>query len=163
LDLRLWLRDGVLRADVHHTDVWRWWHDAQYKEQDGAVGYEVNTRDPGRAWVRLFYTLTDTGEHVDYRVALQTTGLHFGGRRFWFTCPLVVNGTPCGRRVGQLYLPPGSRYFGCRQCYRLTYLSCRESHMYDATARWLAAHYGGDFRRERRRLALRGKTPWWQF
>lgn len=25
------------------------------------------------------------------------------------------------RRVGELYLPPGARYFGCRHCHRLTY------------------------------------------
>jgi hypothetical protein len=30
-------------------------------------------------------------------------------------------GVNCGRRVAKLYLPPGSRYFGCRVCRRLTY------------------------------------------
>jgi hypothetical protein len=46
--------------------------------------------------------------------------------RWWFVCPLVVNGRPCNRRVGKLYLPGASRYFGCRHCYDLTYTSCQE-------------------------------------
>ena len=29
-------------------------------------------------------------------------------------------------RVAKLYLPPGGLYFGCRQCYRLTYRSAQE-------------------------------------
>jgi hypothetical protein len=33
----------------------------------------------------------------------------------------------CGRRVGKLYLPPGGRYYGCRQCHDLTYTSCQQS------------------------------------
>ena len=28
--------------------------------------------------------------------------------------------------MAKLYLPPGSRYFGCRRCHRLTYTSCQE-------------------------------------
>jgi hypothetical protein len=30
-----------------------------------------------------------------------------------------------------LYLPPGGKFFGCRQCYDLTYESCQRSHKYD--------------------------------
>jgi hypothetical protein len=37
-----------------------------------------------------------------------------------------VNGRPCQRRVGKLYLPPGGRYYGCRHCHALTYTSCQE-------------------------------------
>ena len=39
------------------------------------------------------------------------------------TCPLTVDGIPCGRRVGTLYLPSGMSYFGCRHCYNLSYKS----------------------------------------
>jgi len=52
---------------------------------------------------------------------------NFGGVRYWFICPLVINGRPCGRRVGKLYLPPGGKYFGCRHCYNLTY-RCQKEH-----------------------------------
>jgi hypothetical protein len=161
LDVRRWRLAGILKADVQQTGTWPWPNDDP-KEQAAAVGYEVNTADPARAWVRLFYILTDTGEQVNYLVDLQTTDLHSGGRRWWFTCPLVMNGTPCGRRVGRLYLPQGARYFGCRHCYGLTYTSCRESHKYDATARRLAAELGEDVRTVRRWLARRGKREWWE-
>jgi hypothetical protein len=31
------------------------------------------------------------------------------------------------RRVAKLYLPSGSKYFGSREAYALTYASCQES------------------------------------
>jgi hypothetical protein len=52
----------------------------------------------------------------------------FGGKRWWFICPLIVHGIACNRRAGKLYLPPGARYFGCRKCHDLTYRSRQEAH-----------------------------------
>jgi hypothetical protein len=68
----------------------------------------------------------EAGQDVELPIRLETTPLHFGGRRWWGICPLAVNGQACNRRVGKLYLPPGGRYFGCRVCYRLTYRSVQE-------------------------------------
>ena len=67
-----------------------------------------------------------SGERVDYHVRLTTTRPRFGGLRWWFLCPLLVQGWPCNRRVGKLYLPPGGRYYGCRHCYDLTYRRVQE-------------------------------------
>ena len=61
-----------------------------------------------------------------YRVELTATPCNYGGVRLWFVCPLYIAGRPCRRRVGKLYLPPGRRYFGCRHCYNLTYISAQE-------------------------------------
>jgi hypothetical protein len=66
------------------------------------------------------------GSPRDYFVRLVTTSPPVGGVRWWFVCPLVVNGTPCRKRVSKLYLPPGSDFFGCRTCYGLTYRSAQE-------------------------------------
>src|SRR5205823_10573823 len=77
--------------------------------------------------VTLHYRWRDT-EDVRIPVRLETTPTQFGGRRWWFTCPLVVRGVPCCRRVGKLYLPPGARYFGCRKCHDLSYRSSQEAH-----------------------------------
>jgi hypothetical protein len=63
---------------------------------------------------------------LDYKVSLAVTRPRFGGLRWWFLCPLIVNGRACGRRVGKLYLPPGGRHVGCRRCHRLTYTSCQQ-------------------------------------
>ena len=59
---------------------------------------------------------------------LQKTYPHFGGVRWWLTCGL--GDPPCNRRVAKLYAPRGWGYgFACRQCYKLTYRSCQQSHV----------------------------------
>jgi hypothetical protein len=91
------------------------------------IAVSVNREGFGEDYVRLVYTVTNRGTDektdFDYKIQLVTTPCHFGGVRFWFICPLVVNGHYCGRRVGKLYLPGSGTYFGCRHCYNLTYRS----------------------------------------
>jgi hypothetical protein len=125
LDANRWMREDILKAGVWHSGSWAWFRDEARTERTSSIGYEVNTRED-RPWLRLFYTFTESQDALDYRIRLVTTRSRFGGLRWWFICPLVVNGRPCGRRVGKLYLPPHSRYFGCRHCYDLTYTSAQE-------------------------------------
>jgi hypothetical protein len=68
---------------------------------------------------------------MEYRVELTRTPCAYGGGRYWFLCPLTKDGVYCGNRVGKLYLPRRGRFFGCRECYDLTYESCQKSHRYD--------------------------------
>jgi hypothetical protein len=92
---------------------------------------QVSTSDMEKPFIRLTYsskTENEEGQSVDYCVALATTRPMFGGLRWWFICPLIVNKQPCNRRVGNLYLPSGSTYFGCRRCHELTYASCQKGH-----------------------------------
>jgi hypothetical protein len=105
----------------------------------------------------LQYRLTRSGEEADLPIRLQTTVPRLGGRRWWFTCPLVVNEQPCRRRVGKLYLPPGSKYYGCRTCYHLTYTSCQESHKFDGLYRHMAGSLGWDFDTVRETMKRIGK------
>ena len=124
-----------------------------------SIGYTVR---PGgdRLILQLSYRWTragEDGEDVELLIRLETTPLHFGGRRWWGICPLVVNGQACNRRVGKLYLPPGGRYFGCRQCYRLSYTSCQESHKYDGVFRALARDTGMDFLTVKPLMGMVGK------
>ncbi len=101
------------------------------------IGYTITDRG-GAPVVRLHYTTTyASGEKVqsDYAVMARSTAPYFGGRRWWWICPLTKRGRRCGRRVGKLYLPPGAAYFGCRHCHELTYESCQESHAYDGLFR----------------------------
>jgi hypothetical protein len=58
---------------------------------------------------------------MDYRVRLMAMQPNYGGRRWWFLCPLARNDGGPPRRVAKLYLPPGGRYFGSRDAYGLTY------------------------------------------
>ncbi len=93
-----------------------------------SVGIVVDVMD--EPYVKLNYTFTDhdSGEKTDYdyKIQLTTTPCHYGGVRYWFICPLVRNGLPCGRRVGTLFLSSGCKYFGCRHCYDLSYESRNE-------------------------------------
>lgn len=48
----------------------------------------------------------------------------FGGRRYFFLCPV------CGQRMRTLHFRGGE--IACRICHRLTYTSCNESHKFDS-------------------------------
>ncbi len=135
LDAGRWMHEGIVRAGACQWGSWVW-RNASTGEQLAAIGYGVQTQERA-GWVRLSYTITPhTGERRDYAytVPLVTTRLHSGGFRWWFLCPLSRNEQPCLRRVGKLYLPPSGRYYGCRQCYNLTYTSSQES---DKRVSWL--------------------------
>jgi len=90
------------------------------------VSFHLEPRT-GEPWLRLNYTLpgetNEGGRTADFSVRLVTTSPPVGGVRWWFVCPLKVDGKPCRRRVSKLYLPPGADFFGCRTCYGLTYRS----------------------------------------
>ncbi len=97
-------------------------------EETGSISFTVSVQD----WtgeIRFQYTQTQRHsgekESLDYPVRLTATPCHYGGKRWWFTCPLVKNGIACNRRTLKLYLG-GGKYFGCRHCYNLTYESCQE-------------------------------------
>jgi len=88
---------------------------------EGFVDYHL-APSCGAPLLTLSYAIGERAEVV--RIKLQETKPHFGGVRWWFTCPLTTgNGTLCGRRVGKLYLPHGKLEFGCRECHGLTYWS----------------------------------------
>jgi len=98
-------------------------------EKIGDISFEVSTYG-GDDYIQFQYTHTDryTGEktELDYKAQLTWTPCNFRGRRWWFICPLVVNGRECNRRVGVLYLGNG-KHFGCRNCHNLTY-RCQKEH-----------------------------------
>ena len=119
LDANRLMRLGVLKAGVLQTGKLSWRIDGM---KECSIGYKACTLD-GVPWLRLHYTLTGTRERVEYRLDLTTTSPGFGGQRWWFNCPGIKPGRPCGRRVGKLYLPPGRQFFGCRHCHQLTYTS----------------------------------------
>ncbi len=114
-----------IRNRLHHgssgTFSWTW-----RGGHTSSIGYFV-TRTFDVPTVTLHYRWGGK-EVVRVPVRMTTTPTQFGGRRWWFTCPLSVRGVPCNRRVGKLHLPSGARLFGCRRCHNLTYRSCQESH-----------------------------------
>lgn len=96
-------------------------------QETGSVSFIVSTCE-GEEYIRFLYTNTNRATNVktelDYIVQLTWTPCNYGGRRWWFICPLSMNGLVCYRRVGTLYF--AGKYAGCRHCYNLTYTSCKE-------------------------------------
>jgi hypothetical protein len=107
------------------------WNRAQSGKSRVGVTISIDNQNAIDNYMRLSYTFSDneTGEstNYDYRVPLVSAKCNFGGVRYWFKCPLEVDGRPCLRRVAKLYLPPRGRYFGCRHCYDLTYKCQKQS------------------------------------
>jgi hypothetical protein len=156
LDVKRLTRAGILKPGVWLSGSVTWFRDRERKEAAAAIGYEVDTM-ADQPWLRLSYTLTGTGEAINYIVPLAVTRPYFGGLRRWFRCPLPVSGVACGRRVAKLYLH--GRYFGCRHCHRLTYTSCQESGKDAALYRFLARQNGWDWHELKRVMASTGKRP----
>jgi hypothetical protein len=99
---------------------------------ESSIGFIVSTGDgENDNYIRFQYTQTENNgekKEFNYEVKLTTTPCNYGGARYWFICPLVVNGQRCGRCVGVLY--KGGDYFGCRHCYDLTYSSKKHNRKY---------------------------------
>ena len=112
--------------------TWSWtssW--SRNGEVVASISYRVESGGNGPTGLRFMYTITDneTGEKKDYNyiIPVVSTPCNYGGKRWWFICPLVVNGRACQRRCRIVYMPPGAKYFGCRECHQLTYES-RQRH-----------------------------------
>ncbi len=69
-------------------------------------------------------------------VALSWYAPGYGGRRYFFLCPV------CHRRVRTLHFK--GRELACRICHNLTYKSCNESHSFDR----LYMHMAESFHRD---------------
>ena len=65
------------------------------------IGFWLDTRS-SEPYLRVYYKPSEK-EYVSYVIELIKTKCNFGGYRFWFICPLEVNGNMCGKRVGVLY------------------------------------------------------------
>lgn len=113
IDARRWQRKGLLVAGNSFNASW-----LRGGESIGSIGVNIEAGQ-----LQLAYNCKKQGEEwerLDYPIRLQTTPCHYGGVRYWFTCP--AGG--CGKRVAILYL--GDKRFACRKCYRLAYRCQRE-------------------------------------
>jgi len=121
------------------------WRNVETGEECGSVGYRLDTDFENWITMTLDYTVTNRdGEKTKIKepIHLTSTQPNYGGKRWWFLCPLTKQGRLCKRRVGRLYLPSGGFNFGCRHCYDLTYTSCQDSHKFDSFFGQMAARFG---------------------
>ena len=95
----------------------------------------------GRLWRLIARSRTHLPIRIPHRAKPARVEVAvFGGKRWWFLCPIVRRDGKPPRRVAKLHLPRGARYFGSRRAYDLTYTSCRESGQF----RSLFARMGAD-------------------
>lgn len=94
-------------------------------DDSSSIGFTVTTNGSEGDNIKLKYIQTSrvTGEkeNMNFNVPLATTPCNYGGKRYWFICPLSTNGRYCGRRVGVLF--GIGKWFGCRHCGRIAYAS----------------------------------------
>jgi hypothetical protein len=139
-------RDGHLKPGSYALT----WSHSVTNAKTGSLSYTVQNWLEGEPesclLLRLFYKLDGDPREITESVKVETTRPNFGGQRFWFVCPLERNGSPCNRRVADLHLIPGGRYFGCRHCLNLTYTS-RQTHnkRFDEFSRMLKGEFYDDF------------------
>jgi hypothetical protein len=152
LSLSLMLERGALVPGAMTSGSWHWSYPGQ--EPHARIRYVGNMVDLDAATVTLDYRVND--QPMRYAVRLVSTVPRFGGRRWWFLCPLARRDGGPPRRVAKLHLPPGGRYFGSREAYGLTYRSNQENGAHRALFRRLAAQMGSDEASIRR--ALRRKV-----
>lgn len=125
IDIEAMHRDGVL-VSPPGTRWWVVWKDGEGKAE-ATLAYSVVATSGCAIALRINGKPTDgqAGSDFTYLIEIATSRPRFGGRRYWFRCPVVCNGTHCDRRVRRLYLPPGQQIFACRICYNLTYWSAQ--------------------------------------
>lgn len=107
-----------------------------YSENKNSISFSVVKDNYGtpeeRAYINLRYTNTNraSGEKNDmnYKIELTTTPCRYGGKRYWFICPLSKNGIPCRRRVGVIFNI--GKWFGCRHCGDIAYAKQMEGGKY---------------------------------
>jgi hypothetical protein len=125
IDVNRLRREGCLRPGW--SGGWQWL-------LDGEKVASINLRAE-RDRLHLSYCVRAGGgewHEIDETIRIVRASCRFGGVRFFFSCPGVVNGIACGRRVVKLC--GSGRYFLCRHCYRLGYSSQSEN-AWDRTLR----------------------------
>lgn len=143
------LKDSLISKGIKWTSGWI--------EKESSINLDSCLFE-NQKYIRLRYTQTDSegnSQKFDYKVSLTTTPCHFGGIRYWFVCPLSVNGRYCGRRVGVLY--KGNGYFGCRHCFSLTYEARNQSGYFKTTGKVISIPELEKLRSEIKREYYAGK------
>lgn len=118
-----WLKkQGYLKGGQQYGGI-KWIY--KINKNENSVGFTVTTDRDEKNYIGLQYTytniLTNEKQNINYRIELTTTPCNYGGKRYWFICPLTKDGKNCRRRVGVLFNT--GKYFGCRHCNRIAYNS----------------------------------------
>ena len=122
-----WLnKQGYLNRDYsQHGGGIKWTYG--WNDSESSISFFVTRDNWGtpmeKTYIELKYIHTDRSDdkkdHIVSRVDLIETPCNYGGKRYWFICPLYKSGIYCGRRVGVLFSI--GKWFGCRHCGEIAY------------------------------------------
>jgi hypothetical protein len=109
-------KHSYLDAGMHSGTIW--WRN---EHAENSICIFTNISDHNSlltldySWIKR----DDTKVPMKYTVTLVSTSCNFGGKRWWFICPLTCGGVVCNRRVSKLYSL--GQWFGCRRCGGFAY------------------------------------------
>ncbi len=102
-----------------------YWKSNRDVEQSVGITVDLRPAIPGISFHYVQTSREGVKTTFDYSMVISSIPCRFGGRRYYFQCPLSRNGVFCNRRVGVVYLC--GKWFGCRRCHDLAYESQQHS------------------------------------
>lgn len=115
LDINKLKRDGMIALSSIMSGTLIWTR-VRTGEETASAGYSVSTIIEDKMYMQLQYShqsyWDDEPTKIDYKIPLETTQPHYGGKRLWFRCPSTH------RRTSVLYKPCGAKYFASRYAYK---------------------------------------------
>jgi hypothetical protein len=125
LDANDFARPGFFKYE-QYSGISRWTRNGN---ETGACRYCIHINE-NEAVIIFSYNYRGV-EHPDVKVNLSPYTPGFGGKRFFFVCPI------CSQRKRTLHIKRGE--IACRLCHDLTYEICTKSHYFDSVYRQMAA------------------------
>lgn len=106
IDINDLIKEKILLVNTHQSG---------YLPSKGDI-FAITDTTQADMWTDVCYSIYNGERQMSERAALTSTKPSFGGKRYWFICPL------CGRRTRTLYI---LFHVGCRNCQGLVYASTR--------------------------------------
>jgi hypothetical protein len=103
LDLNRLIRQGAVRPGFNTEPYVMQW--TRSGELIGLVVITANLCDPATSWLRI------QSPTVDQQITLISCPRHFGGRQWYFVCPVT------NKRASVLWKPPGAKEFCSRHAW----------------------------------------------
>jgi hypothetical protein len=105
LDLNKLARQGLVKPGALVGPHFIRWYSTYWDEEIATGIIHANMEGDYEGWFRI-----QIGS-LDQRIILVPRARHFGGRQWYFMCPVM------NRRASVLWMPPGARRFSSRQAW----------------------------------------------
>ena len=115
-DMRELRRRGFVQPGARRAGAWSW---SRGGEKAGSIGFVIDLTDPDCGFAVLSFSVN--GESRSQRIAIVADPCRYGGRRFYFHCPLSYQRCEVLCGVGGV--------FATREHHRLAYASQSEDRL----------------------------------